>query len=102
MDTDPPRPLHVLQFAVVADRHDYMDVIIDHVDPRRFDDSVAPFGRAPNIADPRFAERGVPVADLGAAAGRRAYPRALGRLRRLLLAWRIDLVHCHHHDPAVL
>jgi len=102
MDPDPPRPLRVLQLADVVNRHDFIDVIVEHADPRRCDVSVATFGRAPNIADPRFAERGVPVADLGAAAGRRAYPRALGRLRRLLSRWRIDLVHCHHYDPAVL
>jgi glycosyltransferase involved in cell wall biosynthesis len=102
MATDPTRPLRVLQLADVVNRHDFIDVIVEHADPRRFDVSVATFGRAPNIADPCFVERCVQVADLGAAAGRRAYPRALDRLRRLLSAWRIDLVHCHHYDPAVL
>jgi glycosyltransferase involved in cell wall biosynthesis len=102
MAPHPTRPLRVLQLADVVNRHDFIDVIVEHADPRRFDVSVATFGREPNVADPRFVERGVKVADLGAAAGRRAYPRALGRLRRLLADWRIDLVHCHHYDPAVL
>ena len=96
------RPIRVLQLADLVNRHDFIDVIVEHADPRRVDVSVATFGRTPNIAEPGYAERGVAAADLGAASGRRAYPRALHRLRRLLSAWRIDVVHCHHYDPAVL
>lgn len=92
----------MLQLADVVNRHDFIDVIVEHADPSRFDVSVATFGRAPNVADPQFAARGVRVADLGADSGRRSYPGALRRLRRLLAAWEVDVVHCHHYDPAVL
>jgi glycosyltransferase involved in cell wall biosynthesis len=102
MARDPRRPIRVLQLADVVNRHDFIDVIVEYADPTRFDVSVATFGRVPNIADPGYVDRGVRLAGLGAGAGRRSYPRALGRLRRLLLHWRIDVVHCHHYDPAVL
>jgi glycosyltransferase involved in cell wall biosynthesis len=102
MARDPRRPIRVLQVADVVNRHDFIDVIVEHADPRRFDMSVATFGRAPNIADPDYGDRGVPLVDLGASTGRRAYPRALARLRRLLSDRQIDVVHCHHYDPAVL
>lgn len=94
--------MRVLQLADVVNRHDFIDVIVEHADRSRFEMSVATFGRPPNIADPDYARRGVPCDDLGARAGRRSYPRALGRLRHLLSHRQIDLVHCHHYDPAVL
>jgi glycosyltransferase involved in cell wall biosynthesis len=96
------RPVRVLQVADVVNRYDFIDVIVEHADPRRAEVSVATFGRPPNIADPGYPGRGVRVADLGARAGRRAYPDALRRLRRLVADWQIDVVHCHHYDPAVL
>jgi glycosyltransferase involved in cell wall biosynthesis len=92
----------VLQVADVVNRHDFIDVIVEHADPERFDMSVATFGKTPNIADPGYGDRGVPFTDLGASAGRRAYPWAMGRLRRLVFDQQIDVVHCHHYDPAVL
>jgi glycosyltransferase involved in cell wall biosynthesis len=102
MARDPRRPIRVLQVADVVNRHDFIDVIVEHADPRRFALSVATFGKTPNIADPGYRDRGVPLTDLGASAGRRAYPLALRRLRRLLSDRQIDVVHCHHYDPATL
>jgi glycosyltransferase involved in cell wall biosynthesis len=102
MARNPSQPFRVLQLADVVNRHDFIDVIVEYADPERFDVSVATFGRTPNIVDPGYVRRCVRVADLGAAAGRRSYPRALPRLRRVLANWRIDVVHCHHYDPAVL
>jgi glycosyltransferase involved in cell wall biosynthesis len=102
MARDPRPAIRVLQVADVVNRHDFIDVIVEHADPRRFALSVATFGRTPNIADPGYGDRGVPLTDLGASAGRRAYPLALRRLRHLLSDRQIDVVHCHHYDPAAL
>jgi glycosyltransferase involved in cell wall biosynthesis len=102
MARDQRRPIRVLHVADVVNRHDFIDVIVEHADPERFALSVATFGKVPNIADPDYGDRGVPLADLGARAGRRAYPLALRRLRRLVSDCRIDVVHCHHYDPATL
>jgi glycosyltransferase involved in cell wall biosynthesis len=102
MARNPSQPFRVLQLADVVNRYDFIDVIVEYADPERFDVSVATFDKTPNVADPGYVGRRVRVADLGAAAGRRSYARALRRLRRVLADWRIDVVHCHHYDPAVL
>ncbi len=94
--------LRVVQLADLVNRHDFIDVIVEHADRTRFDMRVATFGLPSNIADPGFAGRGVDAVDLGAGRGRRSYPAALGRLVEYVRRERIDVMHTHHFDPAVL
>ncbi|MBA3286420.1 MAG: glycosyltransferase family 4 protein [Acidimicrobiia bacterium] len=94
--------MRVVQLADVVNRHDFIDVIVDHLDADAFDVRVATFGVPSNIADPGFAGRGVETINIHAEVGRRSYPGALFRLRSYLTRERIDVVHCHHFDPALL
>lgn len=94
--------IRVLQLADLVNRHDFIDVIVEHADRERFDIRVATFGIPSNIADPCFAARGVEAVDLGAHRGRRTYPGALRRLVEYVRREQVDVVHTHHFDPAVL
>lgn len=97
----PDGRIRVLQFSDLVNRHDFIDVIVRHADPTRFDVSVCTLGRPPNIADPEFEVAHIRHWNLHAPA-RKQYVRAVFALAGLLRRERIDIIHAHHYEPCVI
>ena len=92
--------IRVLQFADVINRHDFIDTIIQYADPQRFEVSVCVRNEDHGIAAPEFSSatryRVIP------GRSRMGIPAAAMRLAALLREWKIDVVHSHHYDQAVI
>jgi glycosyltransferase involved in cell wall biosynthesis len=92
--------IRVLQFAGCINRHDFIDTIIQHADPRRFAMGVAVGTLDCNFAEPRF----------GAAIPRWLVPwkplrgivGAAYRLAGIMRDWKADILHTHHYDEALI
>jgi glycosyltransferase involved in cell wall biosynthesis len=101
MSASASEPIRVLHFADVVNRHDFIDVIVRHADPTRFEMSVATLGVESNIADPEYEMAGVPFWNLHASR-RKDYPTAVVKLARLVRRGRIDIVHANHYEPGLI
>jgi glycosyltransferase involved in cell wall biosynthesis len=90
--------LPVLHFADVVNRHDFIHNVAAYCDPGRFEMLTATLTTRGTLnADPG----GLRVTSLGGES-RIALPRTLARLRRLLRAEKVEVLHSHHYEPAVI
>lgn len=96
----PRKTLTVLQFAKLINRNDFIDTIIRGADPARFKMMACTLSPHPNIEPLRYHGQ-FPELTLN-VTGRLGYPRAVLLLARLLRAHRVDVLHAHHFEEAVL
>jgi glycosyltransferase involved in cell wall biosynthesis len=90
--------LRVVHLADVVNRHDFIHNVAAHCDPRHFEMITATLtSRGTLNSDPR----GLRVQNLGGQR-RLALPLTLARLRRLLRAENVAVLHSHHYEPAVI
>jgi glycosyltransferase involved in cell wall biosynthesis len=94
------RAVQVLQFADVINRHDFIDVIVQGADPGHFRVGTCVRSAESSIAAPAGSGGG-PSWILGGNT-RRALPRTVWRIVRLLRDWDVDILHSHHYDQAVI
>jgi glycosyltransferase involved in cell wall biosynthesis len=88
----------VLHFADIVNQHDFIHNVVAFCDPERFEMSVATLtSRGTLNREPG----GLRVAHLRGES-RLTLPRTISRLRRLVRDLRIDVLHSHHYEPAVI
>jgi glycosyltransferase involved in cell wall biosynthesis len=92
--------IRVLQFANIINRHDFIEVIVNHADPSRIMMAVCVRSRDSNIAEPLY-RPGI-QRWLIKGESRSTMPFAACRLANLLRLWRADIVHTHHYDQAII
>lgn len=92
--------IRVLQFADLINRNDFIDTIVRRADRTKF--QVGACVRTPesNIEAPDYGSE-IPNWVLNGAS-RREIPRASYQLARLLRDWRVDILHTHHYEQAVI
>src|SRR3954468_18769678 len=91
--------IRVLPFADLINRDDFIHNVIAHADPRLLTMSAATLSARGTLnADPRPLLR---VHDLDSAQ-RTRYGRAAWRLRRVVGAEGVDVLHTHHYEPALI
>jgi glycosyltransferase involved in cell wall biosynthesis len=96
--SEPRSRLRVLHFADVVNRHDFIHNVAAYCDPQRFEMITATLTTRGTLN----AEPGrLRVENLGGES-RIALPRTLARLRRLLRGEKVDVLHSHHYEPAVI
>jgi len=91
--------IRVLHFADLINRDDFIHNVMAHVDAREFGMAAATLhDRGTLNANPSP----LPLVHNLDCARRRRYGLAAWRLRRLLAREKIDLLHTHHYEPALL
>jgi glycosyltransferase involved in cell wall biosynthesis len=90
--------IRVLHFADLINRFDFIDNIVRHLDPTRFEREVATFHGRSNIEPPEYETDGIRHTVLNVHS-RRAYPLAAARLRSLVRERGVSIVHPHHYEP---
>ncbi len=92
--------IRILEFADVINRSDFIDTIVQFADPAEFEVSVCVRSEEHNIAKPEFS----PKTKYKFLAGnsRRDAVRTAWKLSRLLKEWKIDILHAHHFEQAVV
>lgn len=93
--------LRVLHFTRFINRHDFIDTIIRFAGPGRFRMMACTLVEHTNIEAPRYEAAGIPHAVLHCGE-RRRYPLAILRLARLLRRHRVDVLHTHHYEEALI
>ncbi len=92
--------IHVLEFANVINRYDFIDTLVHYADPARFEMSVCVRSEEHSIAAPDYRQPiKYKLIDWNSRAG--VVPTAW-KLSRILREWKIDLLHAHHYDQAVI
>ncbi len=91
--------IRILHLADIINRYDFIDNILRYCNRDRFQLYACTFTGTSNIQAPQYTD--VPHYVLG-ARGRRSYPLAVAKLVTILRRERIDIVHTHHFDPAML
>jgi len=94
--------LRVLHFAGTINRYDFIDTVIRFADPRRFRMMACTFTAHSNIEDPGYERDGIPHFVLGVRHRKTDFPKAIGRLAALLHRERVDILHTHHYDEALI
>lgn len=92
--------IRVLQFADIINEHDFIHSIVAHADPREFQMSVAVRSEASNIAMPVYPEGTAKF--LVSGGGRLGIPMAAWELAQILRKEKIDILHTHHYDQALI
>jgi glycosyltransferase involved in cell wall biosynthesis len=92
--------IRVVQFADFVNRLDFIDVIVQHADPKRFEIGVCVGREDSNIAAPRYGQQ--TPRWLIPWRPRRGLATAAYRLARVLRAWRANVLHTHHYDEALI
>jgi len=92
--------IRVMQFADVINRHDFIDVILEHADRKRFKLFACLRTMESNIADPEYSFD-VTVCQLPGIS-RWWVPLTILRLAWLLRKHQIDVLHTHHFDQAFI
>jgi glycosyltransferase involved in cell wall biosynthesis len=92
--------IRVLEFADVINKADFIDTIVQHADPAAFEMSVCVRTEEHNIARPEF-PAGTKYRLLPGNTRRDAVQTAW-RLARLLKEWKIDILHAHHFEQAMV
>lgn len=88
----------ILQCSHVLNRGDYIDAVIRHADPSAFRMLAAVLTDEGSV---RPGEAAYPVTHLDVRS-RFQWPAAAARLRRLCRAQRVDILHTHNVDSAVI
>jgi len=94
--------LTVLHFAGTINRYDFIDTVLRFADARRFRMMACTFTAHSNIEDPQYDRDGIPHFILGIRRRRSDYPKAIARLARILRRERVDILHTHHYDEALI
>lgn len=92
--------IRVLEFADVINRFDFIDTIVQFTDPERFEMSVCVRSEEHNIEPPKFN-----VSTRYKVLPGNSRKDAIGtawKLSRLLRDWKIDILHAHHFEQAVV
>lgn len=92
--------IRVLQFASGINRHDFIDVIVQRANPKRFEVGVCVASEESNIARPVYRD-GTPRWVIPWKP-RRGLLGAARRLARVLREWQVDVLHTHHYDEALI
>jgi glycosyltransferase involved in cell wall biosynthesis len=92
--------IRVLEFADVINRNDFIDTIVHYADRKRFEVSVCVRSEENNIARPQF-PAGTKYKYLSGNSRRDAVATAW-KLSRLLREWKIDILHAHHFEQAIV
>lgn len=92
--------IRLLEFADVINKFDFIDNIIQYADRQRFEISVCVRSEDNNIARPEFPE-GTKYAYLAGNSRKDAVATAW-KLSRLLRDWKIDILHAHHFEQAIV
>lgn len=92
--------VNVLQFADRINRYDFIDNLIQYADPIKFEMAVCVRSEEHNIATPIFNE--TTKYKLLKGETRRNIPYTAWQLSKLLREWRIDILHTHHYDQALI
>ncbi|MBX3295953.1 MAG: glycosyltransferase family 4 protein [Acidobacteria bacterium] len=92
--------IRVLEFADVINRHDFIDTIVHYADRERFEVSVCVRSEENNIAMPEY-PAGTKYKYLPGNSRRDAVATAW-KLSRLLRVWKIDILHAHHFEQAIV
>lgn len=92
--------IRVLEFADFINRFDFIDTLVHFVDPAKFEMSVCVRSEAHNIAKPEYSD---PIKyRLIEGNSRSGIVPTAWKLSRLLREWKIDVLHAHHYDQAVV
>lgn len=94
------RMIRVLQFADIVNQHDFIHSIAIHADRKEFDLSVAVREERSNISAPVYPEGMRKF--LVPGRGRANIPSAARQLARILRDEKIDILHTHHYDQALI
>lgn len=92
--------IKILQFADVINRYDFIDNLVNFSDKTRFEMSVCVRSEEHNIAKPQFHEE--TKYKLLPGNSRRDLLQTAWKLSRILREWRIDLLHAHHYEQAII
>lgn len=92
--------VRVLQFADIVNRYDFIDTIVQHADPAQFQIGLCVRSQISNIATPIFSP-GTFYRVLDGLSKTSILKTAF-RLSVMLRAARIDILHTHHYDQAVI
>ncbi len=92
--------IRVLEFANVINRYDFIDTLVHYADPEKYEMSVCVRSEEHNIASPVYGEQTrCRLIEGTSKAG--MLPSAI-KLARLLREWKIDVLHAHHYDQALI
>ena len=91
----------VLHFTEVINRHDFIDTIIRNADPSRFEMMACTLWSQSNIAATDYQTAKIRHWVL-TGEQRAKYPLIALELARLLKRERVDVLHTHHYDPALI
>lgn len=94
-------PIRVLHFAKVFYRYDFVDTVIRHANPSQFTMMACTLSVKSNMGPPDYTVLGIPQWVLPGQC-RREYPFTILRLARLLQRVRVDILHIHHYDEAII
>lgn len=92
--------IRVLEFANVINRYDFIDTLVHYANPATFEMSVCMRTEQHNIATPEYREQ-IKYALIEGNTRAGILPTAW-KLSRVLREWKIDLLHAHHYDQAVI
>jgi glycosyltransferase involved in cell wall biosynthesis len=92
--------IRVLQFVDVYNRYDFIDVIIQHADPARFQIGICLRSERSNIATPILNPQ--TPCWLLRGLSRWSIPYTAWRLAIVLRKWNAHILHTHHYDQAVI
>ena len=92
--------IRVLQFADIINQHDFIHPIVTHANPAEFELAVAVREERANIAAPVYPEHVRKF--LVSGGGRANIPKAARQLAQILQDEKIDILHTHHYDQALI
>lgn len=98
--TFPAARIRVLHFASVINRYDFIDTVVRHLDQKRFAPMACTFSRNSNIQATEYQDS-VPSWTLDVRS-RWDYPAAILRLAAILRKHRVNVLHAHHYDEALI
>lgn len=96
------KPLRILQFSQLINRHDFMDVIIRNADPSKFTILACTFTHESNIQKPEYSKDGFEHISLDLPFNRSGFFKAIFRLSSVIREKKIDVVHAHHYYEAFI
>lgn len=101
MNSQSSNHVRVLHFARFINRYDFMDTVIRFADAQRFRMMACTLTDQSTIESPRYEHGGISHWVLGCDS-RRRYPLAIFRLARLLMRFRVDILHTHHYEETLI